>query len=69
MEMERETVIEIVVSVGAVGLFLAAIVAIGTTYGEGGLLGEQGGTALVGAIAAFIVLMSLVGYWLSGRTS
>lgn len=67
MEIERETLVEIVVSVGAVGLFVAAIITIGVTFGEEGHLDEAGGLALVGAIALFIVLMTVVGYWFSGR--
>jgi hypothetical protein len=69
MELDRETVIEIVVSVGAVALFVAVIYTIGLSYGDDGLIGPEGGTTLVAAIAAFIVLMTLIGYWLSGRES
>jgi hypothetical protein len=67
MEIERGTLVEIVVSIGAVGLFVAAIVAIGVTYGGEGVIGEDGGLVLVGAIAAFILFMTGIGYWLSGR--
>ena len=69
MEISRDTLVEIVVSVGAVGLFIATLLAIGLTYGGEGLIGEQGGTVLVGAVAAFILLMTAIGYWLSGRES
>jgi hypothetical protein len=69
MELERETLVEIAVSVGAVGLFVAVIIGIGVTYGGEGLIGEEGGLVLVGAIALFIVLMTGIGYWLSGRES
>lgn len=64
MDADRETVVEIVVSVVAVGLFVAVILAIGETYNQGGL-STDGGMALVGAIAAFVVLMSLVGVGLA----
>lgn len=64
MDVDRETVVEIVVSVGAVGLFVAAILAIGEIYNQGGL-STDGGMALVGAIAAFVVLMTLVGVGLA----
>jgi len=66
MEVDRETQIEIAVSVAAVGFFIAAVLAIGGTFMDGGM-GEQGAFALVGLIVGFIVLMTAVGYWLSGR--
>lgn len=66
MDVDRETKVEIVVSVVAVGLFIAAVLAIGGTFMDGGM-GQQGAFALVGLIVGFIVLMTAVGYWLSGR--
>ena len=66
MEIERETVLEIAVSVGAVVVFVALIVGIGVTYGGQGL-SSQGGVALLGAIAGFVVLMTAVGYFLARR--
>jgi len=69
MEIERDTLIEIFVSVAAVLLFVATVVGIATTYGGEGLIGEEGGTILAGAIAGFILLMTAIGYWLSGRES
>lgn len=64
MDVDRETIVEIVVSVGAVGLFVAVLVGIGTTYNQGGL-STDGGVVLVGAITAFIVVMSAVGIGLA----
>lgn len=64
MDVDRETVVEIVVSVGAVGLFVAVLVGIGSTYNDGGLSAD-GGLVFVGAITAFVVLMSLVGVGLA----
>ncbi|ADJ13802.1 DUF7472 family protein [Halalkalicoccus jeotgali] len=64
MDVDRETVAEIVVSVGSVGLFVAVLVGIGTTYSQDGLSAD-GGVALVGAITAFVVLMTLVGFGLA----
>lgn len=64
MDIERETVVEIAVSVGAVGLFVAVLVGIGTAYNQGGF-STDGGVALVGAITAFVILMSLVGFGLA----
>lgn len=66
MDVDRETKVEVAVSVVAVGLFIAAVLAIGATFMDGGL-GQQGAFALVGLIVGFIVLMTAVGYWLSGR--
>jgi high-affinity Fe2+/Pb2+ permease len=65
MDVDRETQIEIAVSVVAVGVFIAAVLAIGATFGNGGM-GQQGAFALVGLIVGFIAMMTAVGYWLSG---
>ena len=64
MDVDRDTVVEIAVSVGAVGLFVAVIVAIGSAYNQGGL-STDGGMALVGAITGFVVVMSLLGLGLA----
>lgn len=64
MDIERETIVEIVVSVGAVGLFVAVLVGIGDAYNQGGLSAD-GGIALVGAIVAFVIGMSIVGIGLA----
>lgn len=64
MDVDRETVVEVVVSVGAVGLLVAVIIGIGQVYNQGGL-SAGGGVALVGAIAAFVVMMALIGVGLA----
>ncbi|WP_224448114.1 DUF7472 family protein [Haloprofundus salilacus] len=64
MELDGETLREIVVSVVAVSLFIVAVVVIGTNYG-GSNLDPTGGLALVASIALFVVLMALVGVFLS----
>ncbi|WP_338726763.1 hypothetical protein [Haladaptatus sp. DJG-WS-42] len=64
MELERDTVREIVVSTLAVVLFVAAVVVIGATYTKDSL-SSQGALALVGTIVAFVLLMGVVGFWLS----
>ncbi len=64
MDVDRDTVVEIVVSVGAVGLFVAVLLGIGTAYNQSGF-SSDGGVALVGAITAFVVLMTLVGVGLA----
>lgn len=64
MDLERGRVIEIVVSVAAVVTFVAVLIAIGF-YFDQAALNADGGLALVGAIAAFIVLMGGVGVFLA----
>lgn len=64
MELEREAMIEAVVSAAAVVAFVALIVAIGVTYPT---LAGQGAFALIGAIVLFVLVMAAIGYWLSGR--
>lgn len=64
MDIERGQLIEIVVSVAAVGLFVAVLVGIGLTYNRDSLT-EEGGLVLVGAITGFILLMAIVGYGLA----
>jgi hypothetical protein len=64
MELEEGMVRKIAISVAAVGVFVAFVVGIGTTFNDGGL-GSAGGLALVGAIVLFILLMAGVGFLLS----
>jgi len=64
MELEEGMVRKIAISTGAVGLFVATVVGIGTVYNDGGF-GSTGGLALVGAIVLFIVAMAGVGLLLS----
>ncbi|EJN59780.1 hypothetical protein SAMN04487950_3234 [Halogranum rubrum] len=63
MAIEGETLKEIIVSVVAVGFFIALIVAIGAVYGPA--LTGVGGLALVGAIVLFVLVMAVVGFFLS----
>lgn len=68
MDVERETVVEIVVAVGTVGLFVALIVGVGIAYGgTENALTETGALALVGAIVLFVLVMAGVGVGLSRR--
>ena len=62
--MERETLVEAVVSSVAVGLFVVAIVAVGLLYPN---LAGAGSLALVGSIAFFVLVMAAAGYWLAGQ--
>jgi hypothetical protein len=64
--MDRDAVVEAVVAFVGVATLAAIILYIGNTYNDGGLSGD-GGVALVGAIAFFIVFMSAIGIGLSRR--
>ena len=64
--MDRDAAIEAVVALVGVGTLAAIIIWIGTAYTDGSLT-DEGGLALVGAIAFFIVLMSVIGVGLSRR--
>lgn len=66
MEIERELVVETALSVVGVGLFIVLLVLIGARYTDDGLT-ATGGFALVGAIVAFVLVMTGIGYWLSAR--
>ncbi|WP_049969465.1 DUF7472 family protein [Haladaptatus cibarius] len=66
MNIEGETIRDIVVSVVSVGLFIAATVFVGTQYDSGGLT-EQGALALVAVMVGFVFLMTGVGLWLANQ--
>lgn len=61
MDVERETVVEVAVSVASVGLFVVLIVAVGVAFETNGGFTNTGGLALVGAIALFVLVMAGVG--------
>ncbi|WP_254521600.1 DUF7472 family protein [Natrinema caseinilyticum] len=63
--LDREQIIEIVVSVGAVLFMLAAMVYVGSTYGIDSTLSPEGGWMLVWVIAGFILLLTAVGIGLA----
>jgi hypothetical protein len=67
MEIARETVVEIAVSLVATVVFVAAVVFIGMNYGGRGGFGSEGALALLGAIVAFVLLMFGVGIFLSDQ--
>ncbi|GEM_PF-2351478 len=73
MDLERERVIEIVAAVGAVGLMIAVMMWVGSTYGEltndGLELVGDGGMMLVGSVIFFILLMAGVGVVLAYTVS
>ncbi|WP_158058751.1 DUF7472 family protein [Halorussus halophilus] len=64
--MDHETRRDIVVSVGAVALFVALLMGVGMTYGGNGLT-QTGAIAVVGVIVFFVLLMTVVGYWLANQ--
>ncbi|WP_327053366.1 DUF7472 family protein [Halomicrococcus gelatinilyticus] len=66
MNVEGETLRDIVVSVGAVGFFIVGTLVVGSQFDSGGLT-EQGALALVAVIVAFILLMTVLGYWLANQ--
>lgn len=64
--LEREQLIEIVVSIAAVALMLAAMVTIGSSYGaENSTLSPEGGQMLVAVIVVFILLLTAIGIGLA----
>lgn len=66
MELDAEARRQIVLAVGAVGFFIALIVAIGAAF-SGEALATTGALALVGAIALFVLVMGVVGVYLARR--
>ena len=64
--MDRDAVVEAAVALLGVGTLAVIILWIGSTFTDGALT-DQGGIALVGAIAFFIVFMSTIGLGLSRR--
>jgi len=63
--IDRETSLQVGVSAGAVAMFIAAALYASSTYGQNGHLSEMGGYVLVGAIAAFVLIIAIAGMWLS----
>lgn len=66
MDIERETLVEIAVSVVAVVLFVATLVVVGSTNGASQLT-SQGALSLVVTILGFVILMTIVGVFLDRR--
>ncbi|MFW5977938.1 MAG: DUF7472 family protein [Halohasta sp.] len=61
MEIDEEMRRQTVVSLAAVGLFLATLIGIGVVFGGTGGLSSSGALALVGALAGFVLLMAVAG--------
>ena len=68
MEIEREAIVQVVISAIALVTFIAATVYVATTYSANGGLTPQGGTALVGAIGLFVVVMLAAGVFLERQS-
>lgn len=64
--MDRDAVVEAALALVGVGSLAVIVLLIGATYTDGTLTGD-GGIALIGAIAFFIVFMSAIGLGLSRR--
>ena len=64
--MDRDAAVEAVVALGGVATLAVIMMWIGSTYRNDSLTAD-GGLALVGAIAFFIVFMSIIGVGLSRR--
>ncbi|WP_276279830.1 DUF7472 family protein [Halorussus caseinilyticus] len=64
MEIDQETRREILVGVVSVGVFIALLMWVGATYGDGSLT-QTGAIAAVGVIVVFVLLMAGVGYWMA----
>ena len=67
--MERSDAVEIGVAVGSVGIFVAALAYVGTTYGTNGDIAADGALPLVGAISLFVVVMAAAGLYLARQDS
>lgn len=67
MNTERDTVVQVVVSTAVVVLFTLVILIIGVRYYTDRGFEPLGAIALVGAVAGFVIVMSLAGYFIVGR--
>lgn len=64
--MDRDAVVEAAVAFVGVATLAGLIVTIGSVYYDDGL-SSDGGLALVGAVAFFVVFMSVIGLFLARR--
>ena len=64
MEIDAELRRKITVSLSAAAVFVVGLVGIGVTFGDPEGLPETGAIALVALLAAFVLLMALVGAYL-----
>ena len=66
MELSAESRRQIVLSIVAVGFFVALMLGIGLTFG-GTSMPPVGGLALVGAITLFVLVMGGIGIYLARK--
>ena len=64
MDVDRETVHQLLLAGGAVALFIAGALFVSSNYRTNGNLSAEGGMMLVGTLGFFIVLMLGAGLWL-----
>lgn len=64
MPLDRETIYQVLVSIGAVAVFVGAAIAVTELFSTNGNISGQGGLALLGAIVLFILVISVAGLWL-----
>jgi polyferredoxin len=64
MDIERETLVQVAISTVAFIVFVGAAVFVASSYSANGVLSQQGGVALVGAIGLFVVVMLGAGLWM-----
>ena len=67
MDIERETVVEAGVSIGAALVFIAAVLVVGMQFRTNGHITGTGGLAVVAAIGFFVFLMAGVGVYFAYR--
>jgi len=65
MEIDEEMRRQMVVSLAAVGLFLASLIGIGVVFNGADGLPSDGALAVVGALAGFVLLMAVLGFVLT----
>lgn len=63
--LDRETTLQIGVSAGAVGVFIALAAVVSSNYGVNNHLSLSGGFALVGGVAVFVIVATIGGLWLA----
>lgn len=64
MDVDRETVYQLLLAGGAVALFIAGALYVSSNYGTNGNLNTEGGVMLVGVLGFFILLMLGAGLFL-----
>jgi len=65
MEIEEEIRRKALYSIGAVLLFLLALVGVGVAFSDGAEFNDVGAIATVGLLVGFILLMAAVGFHLN----